>query len=233
MDLRTMIRRAMNQPGMALMVARALLRGYYYKAKFRLLRRRVVIGRHFRVVGPLDIRGPGTVIFGDNCIIMSSRLHPTTPYTHAKDAVLRFGNGVILAGTRIGCQGRIDIEDMAEITDARIMDTDFHKVDVVGYRANTPGSPRPIRIGRNTWIGTGSYILKGVTIGEGSVVGAASVVSQDVPPHVIVAGNPARIVGQLKAHMAAGGGDQVVGAEPTPVENHAAARPRTGVAPGA
>jgi acetyltransferase-like isoleucine patch superfamily enzyme len=54
--------------------------------------------------------------------------------------------------------------------------------------------PRPVRIGRNTWIGFDSCILPGVTVGEGSIVGARSVVDRDVPPHTIVAGNPARII---------------------------------------
>ena len=43
-----------------------------------------------------------------------------------------------------------------------------------------------------------SLILKGVTIGEGAVIGACSVVTKDVPPYVVVVGNPARIVKHLK-----------------------------------
>ncbi len=42
------------------------------------------------------------------------------------------------------------------------------------------------------WIGAGAIILNGITIGKGSVVGAGSVVTKDVPPYTIVAGNPAR-----------------------------------------
>ena len=49
----------------------------------------------------------------------------------------------------------------------------------------------------NVWIGEKSMILKGVTIGEGSIIAAGSVVSKDVPPYVIVAGNPARVVKEL------------------------------------
>jgi acetyltransferase-like isoleucine patch superfamily enzyme len=48
------------------------------------------------------------------------------------------------------------------------------------------------------FIGARSIIIKGVTIGRGSVVGAGSVVSCDVPPQVIVAGNPAKILKELK-----------------------------------
>jgi acetyltransferase-like isoleucine patch superfamily enzyme len=59
-------------------------------------------------------------------------------------------------------------------------------------------SARPIRIGRNTWIGFDSCILPGVTIGAGSIIGARSVVTEDVPPYTIAAGNPARPVRQLE-----------------------------------
>ncbi len=55
----------------------------------------------------------------------------------------------------------------------------------------------PVTIGDSVWIGGGSRILPGVTIGDRSVVGAGSVVTRDVPPGVVVAGNPARIVRHL------------------------------------
>lgn len=47
------------------------------------------------------------------------------------------------------------------------------------------------------WIGFNAIILKGVTIGEGAIVGAGSVVSKDVPPFTVVAGNPAKFVREL------------------------------------
>lgn len=52
---------------------------------------------------------------------------------------------------------------------------------------------RPIRIGRNVWIGGGAVILPGVTIGDDAVIGAACVVTKDVPPGATVVGNPARV----------------------------------------
>jgi acetyltransferase-like isoleucine patch superfamily enzyme len=52
----------------------------------------------------------------------------------------------------------------------------------------------PTLVKRGASLGTGSTILGGVTIGEGAIVGAGSVVTRDVPPRTIVAGNPARVL---------------------------------------
>jgi acetyltransferase-like isoleucine patch superfamily enzyme len=56
----------------------------------------------------------------------------------------------------------------------------------------------PITIGRNVWIGFDCVVLPGVTIGDGSIVGARSVVTEDVPPLTIVAGNPARVIRKIE-----------------------------------
>jgi galactoside O-acetyltransferase len=55
----------------------------------------------------------------------------------------------------------------------------------------------PVRIGSRSWVGFGASILKGVTVGEGAVIGSGSVVTRDVPPYTLVAGNPARVIRQL------------------------------------
>lgn len=47
---------------------------------------------------------------------------------------------------------------------------------------------------RGASVGSSATILCGVTIGEGAIVGAGSVVTKDVPPHTVVAGNPARVL---------------------------------------
>ena len=51
-----------------------------------------------------------------------------------------------------------------------------------------------MRIGHDVWIGRSAIVLAGVTVGDGSVIGAGSVVTKDVPPYAIVAGNPARLI---------------------------------------
>ena len=177
----------------------SLLRGWYYRLKFRILGRRVVIGRRFRVSGRLDIRGPGTVIFGDDCAVISSKLQITTPWTHAPEAVILFGDRVLLTGTRLGCLLRIEVGECAGLADARIMDTDFHSLESAeGPRYNTRGRAKPIVIGRHAWLGAGSMVLKGVTIGENAVVGAGAVVAHNVPANAVVFGNPARVIWRLR-----------------------------------
>lgn len=55
-----------------------------------------------------------------------------------------------------------------------------------------PEGGKPIAIGEDCWLGGNCIILPGVTIGKGSTVGAGSVVTKDVMPFTVVAGNPAR-----------------------------------------
>jgi acetyltransferase-like isoleucine patch superfamily enzyme len=54
----------------------------------------------------------------------------------------------------------------------------------------------PTRVGRGAAIGANATIICGVTIGEGALVGAGATVTSDVPPHMLVVGNPGRIVGR-------------------------------------
>jgi acetyltransferase-like isoleucine patch superfamily enzyme len=57
-----------------------------------------------------------------------------------------------------------------------------------------PISKGDINIGSDVWIGYGATILSGVSVGDGAVIGAGSLVSKDVAPFSIVAGNPARLI---------------------------------------
>lgn len=83
-----------------------------------------------------------------------------------------------------------------------VYDADGHPLDADRRRAGEPSPPEqiaPVVIGDDVWVGFGAIILKGVTIGDRAVVAAASVVTKDVPPDCVVAGNPARVVRHLAA----------------------------------
>lgn len=60
---------------------------------------------------------------------------------------------------------------------------------------------KPVHICRRAWIGAGATILPGVTVGENAVVGAGSVVTHDVEPDTIVAGNPARVIKRIEEQI--------------------------------
>ena len=56
----------------------------------------------------------------------------------------------------------------------------------------------PIVIEDDVWVGAHSIILKGVTIGARSIIGAGSVVTKNIPPDCVAAGNPCRVIKSLK-----------------------------------
>lgn len=76
--------------------------------------------------------------------------------------------------------------------------TAWHPLEPAPRRDGLEGAS-PIVLEDNVWLGGGVIVLPGVTIGENSVVGAGAVVTKDVPPNVVVVGNPARVVKHLDA----------------------------------
>ena len=56
---------------------------------------------------------------------------------------------------------------------------------------------KPITIGNNVWIGGGVKIMPGVTIGDNAVIGSGSIVTKDIPPGVIAAGNPCKVIREI------------------------------------
>jgi maltose O-acetyltransferase len=74
--------------------------------------------------------------------------------------------------------------------------TPTHPIDPDTRRAKWEAA-EPIVIEGNVWLGGGVIVLPGLTIGENTVVGAGSIVTKDLPPNVVAAGNPARVVRSL------------------------------------
>ncbi|MEZ5322771.1 MAG: phosphopantetheine-binding protein [Microthrixaceae bacterium] len=164
-----------------------------------------IVGPEARITNLSD--DPTRVQFGDHCLI-DGFLN-----------VQRFGRfsmgsySAISTQVRIDCAGYVEIGDgcaLAEgvyildglhhpiLIDERIE----HGIDLFegdhildGYGPGTETSY--VVIGDLVWVGLRAIIMSGVTIGRGSVVSAGAVVTQDVPPYVVVAGNPARIVARL------------------------------------
>jgi len=139
--------------------------------------------------------------------------------THLKGELLIFAHGgeisigeycYIGEQSHIWSSSRISIGDRVLIAhNVNIFDNQTHPLNPMerhrhyreiitcGHPAKIDLGESPIRIGNDVWIGCLSIVLRGVTIGEGAIVGAGSVVSKDVPPFTLVAGNPARVVRAL------------------------------------
>jgi acetyltransferase-like isoleucine patch superfamily enzyme len=113
-------------------------------------------------------------------------------------------------GTRIWSALRITIGDRVLIAhNVNIFDNLTHPVGAGArhrqfQRIVTSGHPKEINLGErainissDVWIGANAIILRGVMIGMGGIVGAGAVVTKDVPPYTIVAGNPASPIREL------------------------------------
>ena len=128
-------------------------------------------------------------------------IQPTILNIATTGSQLIIGNNVGISGSTICASTSVTIGDNVMIGSGCIItDTDAHPIDwrdrMEDRDAHTLKAP--VVIGNNVFIGTRSIILKGVTIGDRAVIGAGSVVSSDVPADCIVAGNPSKVVKQLR-----------------------------------
>ncbi len=145
---------------------------------------------------------------GARCYIMGEilLLRPEARFTMGNFCSVGAGTKIwVRSGVTIGnyvlIAHRVDIIDNnSHSLDWRDRREDAHDVFERGVKLDTSRvSSAPIVIEDDVWIGARSTILKGVRIGRGAVVAAASVVTRDVAPFTLVAGNPAKVIRQLEA----------------------------------
>jgi acetyltransferase-like isoleucine patch superfamily enzyme len=154
----------------------------------------------YRSEAPVGVRiGRGTAVYMGSLFDVGQR------------GSITLGEYVLVNGARFTCDSEITVGDHCLISwNVVFMDTYRMPSDPEGRRREVEhavlrsprrlggdAEARPIHIGNNVWIGFDSCVLPGVTIGEGSIVGARSVVTEDVPPYTVVAGNPARVIRYL------------------------------------
>lgn len=109
--------------------------------------------------------------------------------THKEGAVIVIGEKSGFSGTVIGAFEHIKIGNNVKCgANTLITDSDWHIND------SRSGETKPVIIEDNVWLGEGVKVLKGVTIGKNSVIGAGSVVTKNIPPDVIAAGNPCKVI---------------------------------------
>ncbi|NJE42896.1 acyltransferase [Thermococcus sp. GR6] len=94
---------------------------------------------------------------------------------------------------------QVEIEDYVSIGMNTMIFAHANPTNSIELKLNFyPRIVKKTKIKRGAWIAPGCIILPGVTIGENSVVGAGSVVTKDVPPYTVVAGNPAKVIKHLQ-----------------------------------
>lgn len=170
---------------------------YYYKKfskKFASIKAHPVVWGIWNVV----VYGPN-IHLGKNVVIVGAdggQTNLTTISFNGHQGNIIIGDNVlIMNGVRISSASRVEIGDDCMLANfCYLTDADWHDI----YdRTKSPGGTAPIILEKGVWIGDSAIICKGVRIGENSIVGAGSVVRKDVPPNVVVIGNPAQVVKEL------------------------------------
>ena len=140
----------------------------------------------------------GSAILGERCFALPTtvvRMGPGLGYTGPN---LTVGNDVFIGARWIYDNNAHSIDIYQRIQDLLVAEADYLASGSGAISKDWSVVPMaPVRIDDHAWIGQDAVILKGVTIGKGAIVGAFSVVTHDVEPWTVVAGNPARVVRKL------------------------------------
>lgn len=166
----------------------------------------VRVGRRVRFNGvPLvDIRDGASLVIEDNVTLNSRNagyhLNMHSPVKILADrtgAAIRIGENTRIHGSCIHAYESVVVGRNCLIAaNCQIFDGNGHDLSFpnVSDRIHTSGRSRPVTIEDDVWIGANCVILPGASIGRGAVIGANSVVTGRIPPMVVAAGNPARVV---------------------------------------
>jgi len=148
------------------------------------------------------VQGQGELVVGDN-VMVDGKCGFSFAARFVEKPRLSIGNHTTIGhGSSFTVGKSIQIGDECRIaTNVRMFDSPGHPLDPEERRKGMPVSAdgvRPIVVERNVWIGADSVIFPGVSVGEGSIIATCSVVTTNVEPFTMVAGNPARRIYKLK-----------------------------------
>lgn len=93
--------------------------------------------------------------------------------------------------------GRVSVGEDVQIGPGVQLLTPTHPMEATSRRAGWE-SQKPVTIGDGVWLGGGVIVCPGVSVGDEAVIGAGSVVTRDVPARVLAAGNPCRVLRELR-----------------------------------
>jgi len=179
----------------------------------------VSFGRNFMAYNKVYLtgycsRGGGRFAIGNNfhltsgdCINPICRNVRACFHLGCPTASITIGNHVGMSSPCIWINEKLTIGNHVNIGgNCMILDTDVHQLDYLVRRGEKPTNndstttvqTAPVTIEDDVWIGANCQILKGVTIGARSVIGAGSVVTKSIPSDCIAAGNPCRVIRELK-----------------------------------
>lgn len=148
--------------------------------------------RRFLRAGRKFTCGRGTIFYAKDRIVMGECVYFGRYCNIECDAVI--GSDVLIANN-VAFLGRLDHDYTKIGIPIR------HSPSVRDASYSPPAGKSEIRVGDDVWIGYGAIILSGVTIREGAIIAAGSIVTRDVAPFSIVAGVPAREVGERFSAM--------------------------------
>ena len=166
------------------------------------------MGSNVQLPGQLNlvISGNNDIGIGDNFYFSSGNgVNPIASNLQGaiyleNGASLKIGNNVGMSSTRLWIHESARIGNNVKIGGCvLITDTDAHPMDYMVRRSSNEGTKSaPVVIEDDVWVGAHCIILKGVTIGARSVIGAGSVVTKSIPADCVAAGNPCRVIKNLK-----------------------------------